>query len=110
MSGEECWHINLLGGVSLERSGQLTTHFRTKNISALLVWLALKTTKQYSQPQSRETLAAMLWPEHEKPQSVFRYTLSQLRRVLELPNDKDGTFLIATSETVRLNPKRVIID
>jgi len=52
----------------------------------------------------------MLWPTHENPEAVFRYTLSQLRRVLELPTDKDGTFLIATTETVCLNPKTVVID
>ena len=67
-------YLRLFGTPRIERDGSLVV-VDTRKATALLAYLALT-----RQQQSRETLAALLWPEYE--QSHARATL---RRTLSAP-------------------------
>ena len=68
----------LFGAPRLERNGA-TAEADTRKAIALLAYLALT-----SQPQRRDTLAALLWPDHDQSSArgALRRTLSALNKAL----------------------------
>jgi predicted ATPase/DNA-binding SARP family transcriptional activator len=70
-------HINLFGAPQVTRGDEIIPIPRRKTL-ALLAYLTVS-----AQPQQRETLAAMLWPEHDKAsaRTRLRRTLSELKQV-----------------------------
>lgn len=78
---EQMLRLFLFGPPRLERNGRPLTITRRKGL-ALLAYLAIT-----RQPQSRESLAALLWPEQDQSSALsnLRRDLSRLRR--ELPED-----------------------
>lgn len=80
----------LLGTPRIECDG-LPIEVDTRKAIALLVYLVV--TKQR---HSRETLAALLWPDAEEARSALRRTLSSLHRALA------GEWLVADRESIGL--------
>ncbi len=76
------WTVRLLNGPRLESAQSSITRFRSKKVSALLAFLAMR----LGQPCSREELCEALWP-NEKDSAArlnrFRVALASLRRQLE---------------------------
>ena len=68
--------LYLFGAPRLERA-DAPLHMDTHKALALLVYLA--TT---GRPQSRDTLAALLWPDHDQARAILRRTFSPLRAAL----------------------------
>jgi DNA-binding SARP family transcriptional activator/tetratricopeptide (TPR) repeat protein len=68
--------LYMFGAPRLERAGALL-RMDTHKALALLIYLA--TTQR---PQSRDTLAALLWPNHDQARAILRRTLSPLRAAL----------------------------
>ncbi len=84
----------VLGPPRLERDGQQVA-LPLRRAVALLVHLAVT-----GQPQSRETLAALLWPESDEGEARGR-----LRRTLHRLGDAvEGGILIADASALRLSP------
>ncbi len=83
----------LFGAPSLERNG-VTVEVDTRKAIALLAYLTLT-----GQRQRRDTLAALLWPEHDQTSArgALRRTLSTLNKAL------GGVGLAADRETVWLD-------
>ena len=81
--------------------GKPLTAFRSAKVQGLLVYLAL--TNQ--QPQARDVLAALFWP--DEPDAVakknLRQSLYQLRQVLGDADPQEETHLLVTRSTVQLN-------
>lgn len=88
--------IRLLGGVALALDGAALGPFMSAKAPALLAYLAVT-----GRPHRREALAGLLWGELPDAASAnnLRQILTSLRKSLE-------PFLIATRETVKLNPAR----
>lgn len=85
----------LFGPPRLERDGRPLTITRRKGL-ALLAYLAVT-----RQPQSRETLAALLWPEQDQSSA-----LSNLRRDLSrLRSELGKALLVVERTTLSLNPQ-----
>jgi DNA-binding SARP family transcriptional activator/tetratricopeptide (TPR) repeat protein len=68
--------LYLFGAPRLERAGA-PLRMDTHKALALLIYLV--TTQR---PQSRDTLAALLWPNHEQARAILRRTFSPLRATL----------------------------
>ena len=84
----------VLGPPRLEREGQ-PIELNLRKALALLVYLAVS-----GQPQSRDTLATMLWPE-----SDGREGRTRLRRTLHRLNETIGDDILDSgSEAIRLDP------
>jgi len=83
----------LLGPPRIERDG-VFLNVDTRKATALIAYLAV--TKQ---PQSRDTLAALLWPDYDQShaRATLRRTLSALNKVLA------GNWLSIDRERVNLN-------
>lgn len=92
--------LYLLGAPQLEVDDRVVKIERRKSM-ALLAYLAL--TKQ---PQSRDVIAALLWPEsdHEQARAALRSTLSTLNRVTDIQ------WLIANRATITLNYDAIRVD
>src|SRR5215212_3441558 len=88
-------HIKLFlfGAPRLERDG-VAVEVDTRKAIALLAYLTLT-----AQPQRRDTLAALLWPEHDQSSArgALRRTLSTLNKGM------GGVGLAADRETVWLD-------
>jgi DNA-binding SARP family transcriptional activator/tetratricopeptide (TPR) repeat protein len=69
--------------------------------SALLAYLAVEAAS----PSSRESVAAMLWPEQPDRSALahLRHTLSDLRQALA-EDDRIPPFVLASRDTLQLNP------
>lgn len=80
----------LFGAPRIERAGQPVA-LDTRKAIALLAYLSLT-----GQPQRRDTLAALLWPDYdqEHARSTLRRTLSALNKAL------DGACVVADRETI----------
>ncbi len=89
------WHLTLFGAPTLERNGRSQPLTRRK-ARALLTYLAV-TQKAHS----RETLAALLWPDHDQQQgrADLSRTLSNLRTAL------GADYILADRDQVALNDK-----
>lgn len=93
--------LYLLGQFQTTVDGDGVTAFRTDKVRALLAYLAVESGRSLS----RDTLGALLWPEGA-PESVrtnLRQTLCRLRDALH-DRDRPRPFLLATIDTVQLNP------
>ncbi len=88
----------LFGAPRIERDGAPVA-VDTRKAIALLAYLAVK-----RQPQSRDTLAALLWPDYGQTQAraTLRRTLSALNKAL------DGPWLDAQRETIRLREQAAL--
>ena len=87
--------LSLTGSLSADLDGTTLDLPPSKKARALLAYLA--TTQQ---PQRREHLASMLWNEAVAGREGLRWSLSRLRKALEL----DGTIrIVADRETVALD-------
>lgn len=97
--------LAFLGSFQAEYDGKSLTHFRTKSVQALLVYLACQ-----PEVHQREHLMALLWPglPQQSAQGSLRQTLYLLRKAIpELPaKDGDGLIplLLANGKTVQMNP------
>jgi DNA-binding SARP family transcriptional activator/tetratricopeptide (TPR) repeat protein len=93
--------ISCLGTFQVKRDGTPVTHFRSANVQALLVYLAL----QGRRPFPRDVLAALFWP--DEPDSVartnLRQSLYQLRKTLGDGDHLDQPFLLINRQTVQFN-------
>ena len=85
--------IYLLGTPRFERDGE-NINLDTRKASALIAYLAIA-----KQRQSRDTLAALLWPEFDEThaRATLRRTLSTLNKAL------DGNWLEISREYISLN-------
>jgi DNA-binding SARP family transcriptional activator len=86
-------NIYLLGTPRLERNGE-NINLDTRKASALIAYLAIA-----KQRQSRDTLAALLWPEFDEThaRATLRRTLSTLNKAL------GGSYLEISREYINLN-------
>src|SRR5690349_11962721 len=84
--------IFLLGAPRVERGG-VALEVDTRKAIALIVYLSVS-----RQAHSRDSLATLLWPEHDqsRARAVLRRTLSALNKAL------DGDWLEADRETIGL--------
>ncbi len=91
--------LSLLGPVQLTLDEIPVRSFPYDKVIALLAFLAVEAGR----PQRRETLAALLWPDHDS--RAARHSLSQaLFRLRELVEDSaDRPLLLATRNTVQFN-------
>ena len=85
--------IYLLGSPRFERNGE-NLNLDTRKASALLAYLAI-----VKQRQSRDVLAALLWPEFDQThaRATLRRTLSTLNKAL------DGSYLEISREYINLD-------
>jgi predicted ATPase/DNA-binding SARP family transcriptional activator len=94
--------LSLLGPLEVRLDGQPVSGFEYNKVRALLVYLAVEA----SQPHTRASLCALLWP--ELPEKSVRQNLSQaltaLRRAL-VEKDSATPLLLTTTETVQLDPE-----
>lgn len=93
--------IFLLGSLQVKVAGQPTGVFAYDKIRALLAYLAAVPNAEHS----RETLAAMLWPEqgHEDAKRNLRLAIFNLRRALG-DGDSETPYLIASQKKLGFNP------
>lgn len=105
------WRVRLIEGPVLETpSGEVTRHFRSQKVGALLAYLALR----LGQPCPREELYFALWPEEDDMAAVsnrLRFTLASLRRQLEPPGVPFGSVLdVSDPGRIRLRSETVWCD
>lgn len=102
------WQIKLLGEWQVRREGDMPVHFKTRQASVLLAYLALHRRHAHS----REMLAEQLWPDEDgdATRSRLRTVLWELRRVLEPEGTPPGTVLIAERAEIRLAPTTCTTD
>ncbi|MCA9952172.1 MAG: winged helix-turn-helix domain-containing protein [Anaerolineales bacterium] len=90
--------LSFLGGFQVLLDQRPLTRFRSAKNQGLLVYLACNSDK----PISRETLAALFWPEASEKDA--RHNLRQaLYRVRRLLNSSDEAFLLINRQTVQFN-------
>lgn len=77
------------------------TTFRSANVQGLLVYLALEA----GQPQARETLATLFWPDvsDSAARQNLRQSLYQLRKVLREKKGEAVPFLLVDRHSVQFN-------
>src|SRR2546421_257036 len=88
---EARWRIQLLGGLRVERAGEVVTHFRTRKTAELLAYLAYYRAR----PHPREVLIELLsgcyehWivPEQQRLDELSFQALHQLIADLEQAGD-----------------------
>lgn len=108
MPATPLWTIRLLGGLRAESGERTVTRFRSRNIGALLAYLAL-----HRRLQPREELCELLWPGAEPAvgRANLRTALASLRRQLEPPGVPAGAVLMARGHlSVGLNADTVTTD
>lgn len=90
----------LLGGFDVRRKGRPVAGIAYNKMRALLAYLAV----EREQDHNREALAGLLWSgnDHATARGNLRRTLSDLRRLLELPTGK--TLFSASKHTIRFAP------
>ncbi len=94
-------HIYALGPPEV-RLGEHLVSFPTRKTLALLIYLAIE-----SDPQPRETLAALLWPEAspERSHGSLRNTLDHLQTAFRQASSHAQTsYLLVTHNSLSLNP------
>jgi len=94
--------IHLLGPFHVTLDGEAVTGFESNKVRALLAYLAMHAERLHS----RETLAALLWPDQPdtKARHNLRQALSNLRQVLG-DTDADVPLLEIARTTVQLDPQ-----
>ncbi len=92
--------LSLMGPFQVTLDGQAISGFKSTKVRALLSYLAIEA----DQPQPRDTLAGLLWP--QRPNRVarnnLRNALSNLRQVI---GDRTAAppFLLITRDTIQFN-------
>ena len=90
--------LSFLGGFQVLLNQRPITRFRSANNQGLLVYLVRNCDK----PISRETLAALFWP--ESPAKDARHNLRQaLYRIRRLLDGGEETYLLVNRKTVQFN-------
>ena len=94
--------LSFLGALHVQLGKQHISKFRSVNVQALLIFLAM----QPERPFSRDVLATLLWPDETEKvtRTNFRQTLYQLRKLLEPEQDPERPFLLISRQTVQFNP------
>ena len=100
--------ITLFGGLSIRLADQSQIELPPRQSAALLAYLALNCR----QPQSREVVFTLLWPEEEpeKARQNLRRCLHYLRDLLEQPPFPPGSILLTTRTSIQLNTEIVSTD
>ena len=97
-------HLSLtfLGSFQATLGDESLTAFRSAKVKALLIFLAMKK----EQAQSRDVLAALLWPDETDSvaRKNLRQSLYQLRLVLDESASQANSYLERTRSTVHFNP------
>ena len=97
-------HLSLtfLGSFQAILGRERLTRFRSAKVQGLLIYLALR----QKQPQARERLAALLWP--DEPDAVakknLRQSLYQLRQIVGRSDGDAPPHLLVTRVTAQFNP------
>ena len=97
--------VGLLGPFEVKIDGELVTRFEYAKVRALLAYLVMESHR----PQTRATLATLLWP--DQPDRAARSSLSQaLTTLRHALGDKtaDRPVLLTTADTVQLDPEGAI--
>ena len=98
-----CLSIDVLGPLQVSLNGQPLTGFKYNKVRALLAYLAVEAGR----PHTRAHLSTLLWP--DMPEATARRNLTQalsaLRRILGEEAEAGRPWLLATSESVQLNPE-----
>jgi len=96
--------LALLGTFTAVYDERLLTHFRTKAVQALLIYLVC-------QPElhAREALMTLLWPElpTKSAQGNLRHVLYHLRQAIPKVNginNEEVAFVLAERQTIQVNP------
>jgi DNA-binding SARP family transcriptional activator/predicted ATPase len=96
-------NLTLLGAFAVTCHGSAITDFPTDKVRALLAYLALEA----EQPQRRERLAALLWPQQDHAGALYnlRLTLHRLRQTLDhaQPGVSEQLFII-TRQSIQFTP------
>ena len=95
-------HLSYLGGCRVLRDGVAITGFESNKVRALLAYLATEADRVHS----RETLAALLWPDwpQQSAMSNLRYSLSDLRKNIG-DREAQPPFLLISCESLGINLK-----
>jgi predicted ATPase/DNA-binding SARP family transcriptional activator len=93
--------VELFGGFRLYRDGAPVRDFTLRKAQLLLAFLLLHRHR----PHPRSMLAGLLWGETAEPQakSHLRKLLYVLRRTLEGPRGRFGSYFLTEGETIRFN-------
>ncbi len=93
--------LSFLGPFQAALDGQSVAGFESNKVRALLAFLVV----EVSRPHARETVAALLWPDHHNHAALdsLRSALANLRRVIG-DQTADPPFLLITRDTIRFNP------
>ena len=94
-------NLTLFGGFDVSLDGHPLTGFSYNTMRALLAYLALEPLRDHR----REFLAGLLWEGQDlgTARGNLRRTLSDLRRVIEVPTGKN--LFIADKQSLRFNPE-----
>jgi WD40 repeat protein/DNA-binding SARP family transcriptional activator len=92
--------LKFLGLFSVTHDGAPVTTFESNKVRALLAYLAVESQR----PHSRETLAALLWPDwpDSAARSNLRYALSDLRKTID-DQHADPPFLMISRDALQFN-------
>ncbi len=93
--------LNLLGPFQASLDERPVTAFSTDKVRALLVYLAV----EGSQPQRREALSTLLWPDQpeERARHNLRQALSSLRQAVGDTTDTVDPLVLVERDTVQAN-------
>jgi DNA-binding SARP family transcriptional activator len=105
---ETIWRAELMGWLRATRGDLVVSRFRTRQVGALLAYLAYHCHRSHP----RGELVELLWPEREpeRGRHELRWALSKLRHQLEPPDVPAGAVIMADRATVQLNPAAVSTD
>jgi predicted ATPase/DNA-binding SARP family transcriptional activator len=98
--------ISLLGAFVASLNQRPISHFRTKSVQALLIYLVCEAER----PHPREALMDLLWPGMPQisAQANMRQTLYRLRKLIPEVTGRDGDaavpFLLSDRQTIEINP------
>ena len=98
--------LQLLGPFAATYHGTPLSHFRTRTVQALLVYLTCQ-----PEAHQREGLMALLWPDATRAsaQNSLRQALYHLRQAVPEVTAREGTgrapFILSSRQTVRVNPE-----
>ncbi len=92
--------VHLLGSFRVDLNESTIRNFESDKVRALLAYLIVQADRAHS----RESLAALLWPEHSNhaARNNLRQALFKLRQSLG-DRDAEPPFLLATRNTIQFN-------
>lgn len=93
--------LSFLGPFHAVLDGRPAAGFESNKVRALLAFLAVEAAR----PHARETVAALLWPDHHNHAALasLRSALANLRQVIG-DRTADPPFLLITRDTIQFNP------